>query len=110
MTEASAHIRTEPLTKSDRRLIKDYREAREKVVAIIEEARVLSIRNQAANEEVPKLAAKLANAMAVRLGFVDYNELKAQGLDLSIDSKAGTVAVIKAAPKAAALVADEVAK
>lgn len=93
--EAQEVVRTEPLTKADRRLIKDYRNAREKVVTIVREAQSLSDRMSAANEAVPRFAAKLANALAARLGFENYNELKAQGLDLSIDSKAGTVAVIK---------------
>lgn len=109
MTEAPpVPIRVEPLTKADRRLIKDYRTAREKVVAIVREAASLNERMTAANDAVPRFAAKLANTLAVRLGFACYQELKDNGLDLSIDSKAGTVAVVKA--KAAELVADESTK
>lgn len=100
--------RTEKLTKTDRRLIKDYREAREKVVAIVREAQTLNDRMTAANEAVPRFAAKLADTLAVRLGFANYNELKLQGLDLSVDSKAGTVAVVKA--KVAESAPDEGAK
>jgi NCAIR mutase (PurE)-related protein len=95
-TAAQEIVRTEPLTKADRRLIKDYSQSRQKVVNIVREAQLLNDRMNAANEAVPRFAAKLANTLATRLGFVNYNELKAQGLDLSIDSKAGTVAVIKA--------------
>lgn len=90
-------VRTEPLTKADRRLIHDYRTSREKVVAIVREAASLNERMTAANEAVPRFAAKLATTLAIRLGFASYQELKDQGLDLSIDSKAGTVAVVKAA-------------
>ena len=104
-------IRTEPLTKADRRLIKDYRNAREKVVNIVREAQTLNERMTAANDAVPHFAAKLANTLAVRLGFACYQELKDNGLDLSIDSKAGTVAVVKAAKippvNVEALTADE---
>ena len=100
-------VRTEPLTKADRRLIKDYRNAREKVVNIVREAQTLNERMTAANDAVPRFAAKLANTLAVRLGFACYQELKDNGLDLSIDSKAGTVAVIKAAKAVEPLTADE---
>lgn len=89
-------VRAESLTKADRRLIKDYRNAREKVVGIVREAAALNERMTAANEAVPRFAAKLATALSIRLGFASYQELKDQGLDLSIDSKAGTVAVVKA--------------
>lgn len=110
-TTAPSPIRTEPLTKADRRLIKDYRIAREKVVNIVREAAALNERMTAANDAVPRFAAKLANTLAVRLGFACYQELKDNGIDLSIDSKAGTVAVIKAAKippvNVEALVADE---
>ena len=95
-TAAQEIVRTEDLTKADRRLIKEYRESREKVVNIVREAQTLNERMRTANDAVPRLAAQLSNTLAVRLGFKDYNELKSQGLDLSIDSKAGTVAVIKA--------------
>ncbi len=102
----SAPIRVESLTKADRRLIKDYRNSRQKLTNLAMEGQALSQRVHAANEAVPRFAAKLANSLATRLGFVNYNELKLQGLDLSIDSKAGTVAVVKAkkveAPKALA--------
>lgn len=113
MTEAPpVPIRVEPLTKADRRLIKEYSESRQKVVNIVREAQSLNTRMNAANEAVPRHAATLANTLATRLGFVNYNELKSQGLDLSIDSKAGTVAVIKAKKippvNVEALVPDEV--
>lgn len=104
-------LRVERLTKADRRLIQEYRDSRGKVATIIREAASLNTRMLAAQEQVPRCAAKLATTLAIRLGFASYQELKDQGLDLSIDSKAGTVAVIKAQKqKGSEMVADESAK
>lgn len=120
MTEAPANetmptannqeiIRKEPLTKADRRLIKDYRDSRQRLINLAAEGQALAKRMHDAEAMVPKHAAKLATALSIRLGFASYQEMKDNGLDLSIDSKAGTVAVVKA-PKVAELVADESAK
>lgn len=104
-------IRTEPLTKADRRLIKDYRDSRQKLINLAAEGQSLAKRMHDAEAAVPMCAAKLATTLSIRLGFACYQELKDNGLDLSIDSKAGTVAVIKAAKippvNVEALVADE---
>lgn len=96
---ATKTLPTSPLTKSDRRLIADYRDSRQKVINLAAEGQSLAKRMHDAEAEVPRLAAKLATQLSIRLGFASYQELKDQGLDLSIDSKAGTVAVVKQEPK-----------
>lgn len=91
-------VRTEPLSKTERRLVVAYQEARGKVRSLIRQSESIAKQIETANGALPKASSELCNALAIRFGHASYAELKAQGFDIVVDSKGANAALVRVAP------------
>lgn len=91
-------VRTEALTDKEKALWGQYMTARREVQEWIRQSNQLAAQIRIADSALPRALDDLANTIAVRLGSSSYQEMKEQGLDLSIGIKDGTVSIVRPAP------------
>jgi hypothetical protein len=90
-------IRTEQMTKAERRQLKACQEARDSVGRLLAASKAMAAQLTQANADLPAAAATLYEMLSKRLGYASHAALKADGLDVGIDAKSGTVSLVRKA-------------